>query len=96
MNSVKLNYAGFTAIRRSPQVVNAVNEAAQELAQKATSLATIRGAKYSYSPAQQSKYGVIALVTATHAQGSPKTKATGKAVADEAHFATLEKAVGGC
>lgn len=91
---IKLNLPGFTATRRSPEVVAAVNKAAEDLAQTATGLARIKGAVYQASPAQASDYGVIALVSA-RSRDSGRTRTSGKAAADEARYATLEKAVGG-
>lgn len=63
---VKLNYAGFQAIRQSGETRQAVTEAAEQIADRANRLRKREAAHYTSVPAMQTKQGVVALATTGH------------------------------
>lgn len=88
-NRVKLNNAGFQALRRDPGIVAEVNRQAEGIAARANSMAVEPGAVYRALPAQASPEGTIALATTSHYE-----EGSVEAMLDQAKHDTLLKAVG--
>ncbi len=89
MTKVKLNNAGFRAVRQSAGVQAALNREANAMAARANSMAQVPGAHYEAAPAISTDRGSIALVSTGH--GSRQAV---KAMEDNALNGTLSKAVG--
>lgn len=92
-NRVKLDYAGFTALRRSTPVKELLTEVAEEIADKATALAEPNHSgtpRYVVAPARDSRFGAIALAST----GNSSDKQDTANRVDQAHHNTLMKALG--
>ena len=82
---VKLDFAGFKALRQSPEARAAINAEAQAMAERANANRHINGAQYDPVPAIQTKQGSVALVHTSNVQ----------AKVDQANYRTLERSLGG-
>ncbi|MBT1173580.1 hypothetical protein JS528_09555 [Bifidobacterium sp. MA2] len=89
MGTVKLNNAGFKAIRQSAGVMAELNKQAQAMTNRANGLSQVKGAEYRTAPARTTDRGSIALVTTGHGD-----TAAVKAMVDNAKYDTLTKAIG--
>lgn len=84
-NTVKLNFAAFTAFRRDAKTQAAVADVAEKLASRANALHVKAGAEYDATSARDSTKGTTALVSTGNTQ----------ARVDQAAHNTLLKALGG-
>lgn len=82
---VKLNYSAFKDYRQSGGVQQAVHELAERIASRATGAATVRGAVYKATPAQDTSKGSSSLVVCANFQ----------AKLDQNKYNTLSHALGG-
>lgn len=82
---VKLNYSAFKDYRQSGGVQQAVHQMAERIAAHATSVANVRGAVYTATPAQDTGKGSSSLVVCSNFQ----------AKLDQNKHNTLSHAIGG-
>lgn len=89
---VKLDYAGFRAFRRSPEVKAALDAEAKAMAERANALKVSPEAHYLFVPAADTPEGSAALVST----GEPgkKTKVTAATAIDNQLHNTLARALG--
>lgn len=83
---VKLNFAGFLAVRQSSGAQEAITREANRIAATANASAVIRNSRYTAKPAMPTVKGSVATVT---------TAGSGAAATDQALHNTLLKAVSG-
>lgn len=88
---IVLNNKAFREIYRQPGSKQAVNEAAEDIANRANSACQTLGAHYVALPAQESSVGSIALATTNIGN----TTMVYKTRLDNARYNTLSKAIGG-
>ena len=84
MAKVKLNLAGFRAVRQSAGAMYVITQQAQRIAETANELAQTKNAHYAHAVARTTGRGAVALAT---------TKGSGNAAYDNAKHNTLLKAV---
>lgn len=82
---VKLNYSAFKDYRQSSGIQQAVQQLAEKIASRATSAASVRGAVYKATPAQDTSKGSSSLVICANFQ----------AKLDQIKHNTLSHALGG-
>ena len=82
---VKLNYSAFKDYRQSAGVQQAVHQLAEKIAARATSAASVRGAMYTATAAQDTGKGSSSLVVCSNFQ----------AKLDQNKHNTLSHAIGG-
>lgn len=95
-NRIKLDFKGFTAMRRSPEMSDAINAEAERIVARANAMGKANKAgqpHYSALHSQPTDIGQVALV----ATGTSLSKEGGDmaAIIDQAHHKTLDKALGG-
>lgn len=93
MTKVKivLNNKALREIYQQPGSKQAINEAAEDIANRANSIHQTLGAHYVALPAQESSVGSIALATTNIGN----TTVVYKTRLDNARYNTLSKAIGG-
>lgn len=88
MAKVKLNLAGFRAVRQSAPIQQAIDQQATLIAASANSMAQVEGATYEAAPHVSTTKGSVALATTGHG-----SEGNVKAMEDNAKHNTLLKAV---
>lgn len=93
-STVKLNLNGFTRLRQSPEMTQAINTEARKLTDRANTIAAGEcsdpsHARFEYSPAQPTDIGQVALASTGHDEDHYGT------IRHNAKHNTLAKALGG-
>lgn len=88
MAKVKLNLAGFRAVRQSAPIQHAIDQQAALIAARANSMAQVEGATYEAATHVSTPKGSVALATTGHG-----SEGNVKAMEDNAEHNTLLKAV---
>lgn len=88
MAKVKLNLAGFRAIRQSAPIQQTIDQQATLIAARANSMAQVKGATYEAATHASTPKGSVALATTGHG-----SEGNVNAMVDNAKHNTLLKAV---
>ena len=88
MAKVKLNLAGFRAIRQSAPIQQTIDQQAALIAARANSMAQVEGATYEAATHVSTPKGSVALATTGHG-----SEGNVKAMVDNAKHNTLLKSV---